>query len=278
VTPESDDDGRTFRLDLGSDRSAGVLHFDTRAETADLSGLSGGVSLSAVELIGAGAVEIRETLWGVSLPETQHLFTSPAGYQSQSRWSFAGGLWSRQTDATFGEEAWSEAEVGPPPRGFEGGNRYAFTRLKSPAPLAFTTISRSLVVLMGAGVAIVIGYAFAHGFVPRPRAVLAGLAAALLLLWAFFPNQVKIFLQPAAFGLLLVALAAFAERLLRGRQEQSPAEAAPSAVDFVTILPGGEGSTSGSPPPAIGSEEPTVLRSGRPAPEAVGAYDSGHSA
>jgi hypothetical protein len=81
-----------------------------------------------------------------------------------------------------------------------------------------------------------------------------------------FPNQVQIFLQPALFGLALVAIAAIAERLLQRRQDRM-ASAAPSAVDFVTILPG-EGSNS-AVPSAIGSEEPTVVRTARPA-EPVG--------
>jgi hypothetical protein len=66
--------------------------------------------------------------------------------------------------------------------------------------------------------------------------------------------------------LLLVAVAAVAEWLLQRRQDRHAASAQ-SAVDFVTILPG-DGSHSATPS-AIGSEEPTVVRTIRP-PEPVG--------
>ena len=139
----------------------------------------------------------------------------------------------------------------------------------------FSVIARSLVVLIGAGTAIVIGYAFANGLLPYRGFAAAALAAILAALWFFFRDQVQIFLQPAAFGLLLVSVAAVGERFLRKRQERFASQAAsPSAVDFVTILPG-EGSTS-APQAAIGSEEPTVLRPGRPAPaEPVAAHGHG---
>jgi hypothetical protein len=271
VAAEQTPDG-TYELDLGANPSAGVLRIETDAEAADLSGLAARVSLAGFEFVGPGASAVRETLWRVSLPESQHLFVPPKGYDPRYHWTLSRGMWTRKTDDAFETPAeWLGADPAPVSSDFDAGHVYAFSRPGPPERLSLTAISRSLVVLLGAGAAIVIGYAFAHGFVPRPRAALAALLSALLLLWAFFPGQVQIFLQPAAFGLLLVAVAAFAERLLRGSQEPTPPVEGPrSAVDFVTILPG-ESSTS-APPPAIGSEEPTVLRHGRPAPEPVGAH------
>ncbi len=133
-------------------------------------------------------------------------------------------------------------------------------------PLEFASISRSLVVLIGAGTAILLGYAFANGLILHRRKALIAVASVFLLAWTVFPNQVQIFLPPAVFGLLLVAIAAVAEWLLQRRQDRLAASAQ-SAVDFVTILPG-DGSHSGTPS-AIGSEEPTVVRTVRP-PEHVG--------
>src|SRR5690606_2458062 len=134
------------------------------------------------------------------------------------------------------------------------------SRKGSLGPLRFSLIAKSLVVLIGAGMAILLGFTFANGLISHPRYVLPGLVVVALLLWAFFPKQIQIFIQPAILGLVLVGIALLAERVLQQRQDRLNATASTSAVDFVTILPGA-GSAS-VPPAGIGSEEPTVVRAG----------------
>jgi hypothetical protein len=220
-------------------------------------GLATGRTLASITLDDA---IVRETLWRLTLPESQHLFQEPDDYEPQNLWGIEGGLlWPRHSPAWINE--WFGADVPRISPEFDTGHVYDFVRAGGPLPLAFSSISRSLVVLIGAGTSILLGYAFASGFVRHRRNTLIGLLLALLLLWTFFPYQVQIFLQPAAFGLLLVAIAAVAEWLLQRRQDRFAATAQ-SAVDFVTILPG-DGSHSAAPS-AIGSEEPTVVRSVRP--------------
>lgn len=208
---------------------------------------------------------VRETLWQLTLPESQHLFGDPDEYESQDFWSLDSSLvWGRHSAQWIDD--WFGAAVSRISPEFDAGHVYDFVRAGGPRPLEFASISRSLVVLIGAGTAILLGYAFASGLILHRRKGLIAVASMLLLAWTIFPNQVQIFLPPAMFGLLLVAIAAVAEWLLQRRQDRLAASAQ-SAVDFVTILPG-DGSHSGTPS-AIGSEEPTVVRTTRP-PEHIG--------
>lgn len=266
--------GTAVEFDLGPEPAVGILRLEFDGKAAGAPGFAEAVSVPAFRF-GPG-LSATETLWQVTLPESQHLFTAPAGYTPRFHWTLTRGLWTRQPTAPFGDlSAWFGGGLSDVGREESVGHRYVFSRLGPPQPLSFALISRSLVVLIGAGAAIVLGYLFVNGLVPYRRIATAALAAAVLLLWALFPDQVQIFLQPAAFGLLLVSVAALAERLLRKRQEGLAQIATPpSAVDFVTILPG-DNSTS-SPQAAIGSEEPTVLRPGRPSTvEPVAAHGNG---
>lgn len=242
-------------------RGEPILSFETAAE--------GRVALDFLEKyeladIGfAEEVQVQQTLWRLTLPESQHLFRGPGNYTPGFKWEFHSGLWARSAEKPFSDVGlWLGADATFSDIDSTRGHSYVFIRPDRPRPLKFTAISRSLVVLLGAGLSIVLGYTFANGLIPRPRVATMVLAVLLLLCWAFFANQVLIFLQPALFGLVLVAGAVFAERMLQQRQDGVATAQPASAVDLVTILPG-EGSTSG-PPAAIGSEEPTVLRSGRP--------------
>lgn len=205
-------------------------------------------------------VAVGKTLWRVTLPDSHHLFSAPTRYVPRFSWGLRGGLWTRRTDEPFRDVGeWFGSEIAPFDAEFDTGHQYVFSRDGEAEPLAFTSLSRSLVVLLGAGAAIMIGYAFASGLLPWRRLALVAIGSVFLVLWAFFPNQIQVFFQPALFGVALVAVASFVERTLRKRQERL-STATPSGVEFVTILPG-DGSTS-APPAAIGSEEPTVLRTG----------------
>ncbi|MGC1272881.1 MAG: hypothetical protein WBC44_04180 [Planctomycetaceae bacterium] len=219
------------------------------------------------------SASVEQTLWRITLPESQHLFSMPDGYEAGFRWGLHRGLWTRQTDESFQHIGdWFGGDLSALGPEFETGHQYTFSRNGVATPLEITSLSRSLVVLFGAGAAIVLGYCFASGLIPRRRPALIALGSVLLIVWAFFPSQVQIFLQPALFGLALVGAATFAEWALRKRQEQLASQS-PSAVEFVTILPG-DGSTS-VPPASIGSEDPTVLRTARPS-EIAGAQDSAY--
>jgi hypothetical protein len=271
---EADGDGRLAEIPLlRSGNAPPVLTIVCRG-TEDGIGMAGTARLEAPSF-GDGVV-IGQTLWRIALPQSQHLFTGPSGYVPQFRWGLHRGIWTRQTDESVLALAdWFGTEVVPLGPEFDSGHRYTFLRSGPPATLSFSAIARSLVVLIGAGTAILIGYAVVNGLVPRRKAALIALVTLFVLLWAFFPNQVQLFLQPALFGLALVAAAALAEWALRKRQERLAGPSPPSAVEFVTILPG-DGSNS-APAAGIGSEEPTVVRAGAAAGTGTEARSGSHS-
>ncbi len=257
----ADEGDALAELDLEGGSGPPVLAVAYR-QTGEPTGLADARSLQTVRLDDG---IVRETLWQLALPESQHLFVEPADYEPRFRWGLGGNLLSTRRPAEkIG--AWFGSDVPSPSPEFDIGRHYEFMRAGGPKPFTFSSISRSLVVLIGAGTAILVGYAFANGLIVHRRRALVAVGLAILLTWAFFPNQVQIFLPPAAFGLSLVTVAAVVEWLLQRRQDRLSASV-PSAVDFVTILPG-DGSHSNAPS-AIGSEEPTVVRTTRPA-EPVG--------
>lgn len=256
-----DDEGVVLEIPLPAGNAEPILAFAFTFEADDALGFFERYEIPEIRF--AEEVVVLETLWRLTLPESQHLFNATGRYFPQFRWSFRGGMWVRASDEAYGNAAaWLGAKPSPLGTEFDRGHSYVFSRPGAPRTLKFTAIARSLVVLIGAGMAIMFGYAFANGLVPQPRVAVMALAGVVLLSWAFFADQVQLFLQPALFGLVLVAGAVLAERLLQKRQNMISPLAPPSAVDLVTILPG-EGSAS-APSAAIGSEEPTVLRSGRP--------------
>lgn len=263
--------GVLAEVGLGAGSEPPVLTIAFQSSGEDPIGFVSGRRIDAPHF--GDAASVKQTLWRITLPESQHLFSMPDSYEAGFRWGLHRGLWTRQTDESFQHIGdWFGSDLSPLGPEFETGHQYTFSRSGAAVPLEITSLSRSLVVLFGAGSAIVLGYCFASGLIPRRRPVLIALGSILLVLWAFFPSQMQIFLQPALFGLALVGAATFAEWALRKRQEQLASQS-PSAVEFVTILPG-DGSTS-APPASIGSEDPTVLRAGRPS-EITGSHDSAY--
>lgn len=272
IVPEiiREPEGLIAELELDRGERTPVLSIAFRDAGAGAIGLAASRQIRMPQF-GQG-IGVEHTVWRITLPESQHLFALPDGYEAGFAWG-ARGFWSSHTSEPFHQiGTWFGDDVTTLGPEFNSGHQYTFSRHGEPITLEWNSLSRSLAVLLGAGSAIILGYLFASGLLPRRRSVLIGLGTFLLLLWAFFPNQMQIFLQPALFGLTLVGMAMGAEWLLKKRQEQLASES-PSGVEFVTILPG-DGSTS-APPASIGSEDPTVLRTMRPTDESA-SQDSGY--
>ena len=251
--------GSQVALDLEEGSGAPVLSFEYRVGTPKSLDFIGREQIPAVVL--GDDIAIGEVVWQVGMPESEHLLANPRDYVPRFEWKLDRGFWSRRTVASLEDvRGWFGADLTPVRPEMDNGHHYVFSRKGSLGPLQFSLIAKSLVVLVGAGMAILLGFTFANGLIPHPRYVLPGLVVVALLLWAFFPRQIQIFIQPAILGLVLVGIALIAERVLQQRQDRLNATASTSAVDFVTILPG-DGSAS-VPSAGIGSEEPTVVRAG----------------
>ncbi len=201
---------------------------------------------------------VDNTIWEISLPVDQHLFTLPAGFTPEFSWTRHGLFWGRTpTQSQSALENWiGLSQQGNSEAFLFEGNTYRF-RYFGPTPsLTFSSMNRSMVVLFGAGLALLSGVLLLK--FPATRnvitALLAVFAFALCSIW--FGDSMQLLLQPAVLGFLL----AIAALVIDGSFNRQPA-AQPGT------LPPGNGYPGSSTGPAyldpIGSEDPTAVR---PAP------------
>ncbi|MCA9017505.1 MAG: hypothetical protein KDA77_19435, partial [Planctomycetaceae bacterium] len=100
---------------------------------------------------------VDKTMWKISLPNNEHLFTIPRGYTPQFRWEHQGVFWSRLFSGQ--EEIPVAMNNTPPPRtDFMGVNDYQFYRIGPATSLQFHSLSRSMIVFIGAGTALLLGF------------------------------------------------------------------------------------------------------------------------
>ncbi len=201
-----------------------------------------------------GEVWIDKTIWDVTLPVDQHLFTLPDGFTPEFSWTHQGVFWQRtpkQSSAELDEWLDRSAAEDADPFAYEG-NTYRFRCFGNPPALRFSSMNRSIVVLFGAGLALFGGVLLLK--IPATRNVLTVLLAvfafAVCGIWYAAPMQ--LLLQPAALGLLLAIVAVAIDGSFN-RRRQATVVAMPSPSDFHP--------SSASPyAQPIGSEDPTAVR------------------
>ncbi len=201
-----------------------------------------------------GEVWIDKTIWEVTLPVDQQLFTLPEGFTPEFSWTRQGVFWQRTPNQSAGAlESWLDLPASSESEPFAvEGNTYRFSYFGKPPALAFSSMNRSIVVLFGAGLALFAGVLLLK--IPATRNVLTVLLAvfafALCGIWYTAPMQ--LLLQPAALGLLLAIVAVLIDGSFK-RQRQSAVVPLPSPNDY---------QAASTPPYAepIGSEDPTAVR------------------
>jgi hypothetical protein len=204
-------------------------------------------------------VWIEENAWQVILPRDRHLSSFGAAYMPEFFWSRTSVVWTRHPTAEFADpEGWIDGDGGPSWTAAVDGNSYVFRRYGPAENLAVQSMSRSLIVLAGAGLAWLLGILLVK--LPRLRtlAVLltAALGAAVAGLW--FATELQLLLQPALLGAALAVGIVGIDRLARRRTAPAVmAVAHPS--DFVT---GSRSNVTLQPRPGAtpGSEDPTSVR------------------
>jgi hypothetical protein len=143
------------------------------------------------------------------------------------------------------------------------GNAYRFGYYGPCPQLSFTVMNRSIIVLFGAGLALLLGFLLLK--IPFTRNILTVLCVVFLFALAsvWFMEPIQVLLQPAGLGLLLAFAAVLLDRTIKKHRQAD-----------VVPLPGPDeysGSSLGrSPrgyPQPIGSEDPTAVR---PSPESPG--------
>lgn len=161
---------------------------------------------------------VEKTMWKISLPNNEHLFTIPRGYTPQFRWEHQGVFWSRLFS---GQNEIPVVMKNTPPRrtDFMGVNDYQFYRIGPATSLQFQSLSRSMIVFIGAGTALLLGFILMSISVLRSALVLLVMMTAVSAVALWYAAPVEVLLQPAVFGLLLAVVAALINGASRKRRD-----------------------------------------------------------
>jgi hypothetical protein len=218
---------RKFSLTLPSSR--GVVEED-RLLTVDYQ-QSGSASANLTSLMEFQSPQlpqcswVAQVVWQTVLLPDQHLFTYPASATPMFRWRRQGLFWYRVSDPDSGQlQRWIGGESGPPlnePVALASQtlnrNLYAFSQIGAPRGMEFRTLSSPMIVLVGAGISLAVGFILLR--VRALRHLLTALVAALVIaiigLWNSAPFE--LLLQPMIVGLLFPAMAVFIETWFRKR-------------------------------------------------------------
>jgi hypothetical protein len=154
-----------------------------------------------------GASAPRRLYWQLALPADEHLVVPPPRLAAEMVWS--GNRWLASRRSTLDQEQlelWIGASRQDPlPR---GTNEYLFSTLGQSPDLRFTALARRLLLLLGGGLALVLGLLLLH--VPAIRRAESLLVAAVLIvgLGLVLPDAAVLLGQTAVLGLAVAATVA----------------------------------------------------------------------
>ncbi|WP_437224363.1 hypothetical protein SH661x_003598 [Planctomicrobium sp. SH661] len=152
-------------------------------------------------------VWVDETIWEMQLPPGIHLFTYP-DLLPQFQWTRNFLIWYRESTPAYQEERslHTMSQV-PPEFRFEQRKYYAFRGFGPIQQVSFRSMNRSLILLIGAGFALFLGFIFWN--IPATRNVFSLVVISFLFAAAslYYVEPMLLLLQPAIFGVFL-ALAA----------------------------------------------------------------------
>jgi hypothetical protein len=169
----------------------------------------------------AAGTFIDQLIWKVTLPDTDVLFSSPPGMTRLFEWQRKGILWRRVLSPSF---ATALKNAGfQIPETDTVGEGYAFRQIGAPASLVIWTIDRSLVILIGAGVTLILGFAFWTIRSLQNVVVLLLIAFLISLAGLWFPEAIQVLLQPALIGVVMAMLATVVDGRTRRRRYRAPA-------------------------------------------------------
>lgn len=173
-----------------------------------------------------------QVYWQVVLPAGQHLLTYPRAAAPMFHWERSGLIWSRVSSHHSDTlQHWVVRETpgdAPAPDTLFSesiGNSYTFSQFDSPKPLVFHTLSSSMVLLLGAGFPLLVGFGMSQLAVLRNLSTLlvVGLIIATIGLW--YSEPLELLIQPMVAGLLFPIVAT----LLHGSIRK---QLAPTVVPF----------------------------------------------
>ncbi|MHB9045983.1 MAG: hypothetical protein ACYC35_08590 [Pirellulales bacterium] len=184
----------------------------------------------AIELPKPGdGVPVRRMYWQLVLPQDEHLIVVPAELTRECAWGWQGLCWGRQPLLEqFQLETWASAsrQTDLP----DGTNRYLFSVAGSPGIVELWTVSRSLLVLIASGAALVVGLLLIYVPLARGPGALLVVALGLLTAAAVYPEAALLVAQAASFGMVLALMAGVLEGIARRRRGRRTSPADSSSI------------------------------------------------
>ncbi len=152
-----------------------------------------------------GAAPARRMYWQLALPADEHLVVPPPQLAAEMRWS--GNRWLAARSATMDQqqlETWIGASRQDSlPR---GTNEYLFSTLGQSPPLGFTTMGRRTLLVLGGGIALILGLALLHIAALRRAETLLVAAILIVTLGLALPDAAALVGQTAVLGLAVAAV------------------------------------------------------------------------
>lgn len=155
----------------------------------------------------AQSVWVNETIWEVQLPFGFHLSEYP-GLKPLFSWTRNGVIWVREPNAVYTSERQAAFDKLPESFQFER-NFYAFRGFSPVASVQFRSMNRSLILLIGAGFALALGFVFYRFPLTRNVFSLVVLAFIFAVASVWYLEPMLLLLQPAVVGILLALTATF---------------------------------------------------------------------
>lgn len=187
-----------------------------------------------------GSVWVDETIWEMQLPQGNHLFTYP-DLVSQFHWKRHLLIWYREsTPAYVQERAMHTISQVPPEFRFEQRKYYAFRGFGPIAQVSFRSMNRSLILLIGAGFALLLGFIYWN--LPATRNIFSLVVICFLFAAAslYYAEPMLLLLQPALFGVFLALAANVIDSSAQKRQpdrSQMRIERAPPTPPQMPVEP-----------------------------------------
>ena len=157
-------------------------------------------------------VSVVRSIWELELPVGRHLFIGPGDLTPEHQWQRSGFLWSRVPVSHYlleREQATTEARQLTTLS--EPGQVYAFSSIGPIEAPRFQSMTRSLILLLGAGLTLALGFLFWSLPVIRNMLSLLLLAFGVSLLSLWFLEPIQLLLQPALLGAVLAILASLVD-------------------------------------------------------------------
>jgi hypothetical protein len=263
-------DGTFFHEIVIPDRAVSadrLLTINYRSRVGQANRLGSGYSLPAPRL--PEDLRIGQVYWQIEIPFKEHLFTDPVGFAPENHWKFGRFFWTRDPDLSdLDLQQWAGTAAGPPPLAVHTKvNRYLFATAADVPPLEFRTLKIWSLTVIGAGIALGIGFVLLRWPALRHAATLlvAVFIVALVAVWN--PGPVLVMSQPAVLGIGLALLTAGIQ--IYQERRKGPQLVSLAGASGISAVPSSHAHGSGLP---IGSNDYTSLRT--PADLAAG---TGHA-